>query len=336
MKKTVRWIISAPVFVVCFLILFAKISETMRLKTHDTDMIHSFYDVEENTLDVLALGSSHVYYGFQPNILWGQNGITSYVMGCPQQSVATSYFLLKEAFRYQKPKVVLLESYFFYYNGLYKSKARVREAFDGIRFGDAKREMIDAFFPDMPLEERLSFYVPFLMYHSRWAELQPYDYKPLTYFKGGLYRCKTVSCSDPGMDIKKRKIPKVNLDYLDKIAALCKENGAKLVVFGIPFALQGKSYRKRQGVQLSLEEYLKKKDIPFLFYQKTGELNLDFEQDFLDLSHVNNRGQEKVSRNLGTYLSEVCGLAGHKDDPDFASWEEDYQKYLRYVQEQEG
>ncbi|HIR28929.1 MAG TPA: hypothetical protein IAB84_13270, partial [Candidatus Choladousia intestinigallinarum] len=136
MKKSVRWIAAAVLFLVLGLILFGRAAEILRRKTAaETDMVHSFYEIEENSLDVLFLGSSHLYYGVQPGELWGQYGITSYVMGSPEQTAATSYYLLKEAFTRQKPKVVAMESYYLWYDGLYYSEARLRQAFDGMSMG---------------------------------------------------------------------------------------------------------------------------------------------------------------------------------------------------------
>ena len=92
MKKRIGGIVAVVAFLVLFCILFLRISEIFRAKTsNSSDMIHTFYDVEEDTLDVICLGSSHSYYGLQPNVLWNEYGITSCVMGSPQQTASLSY-----------------------------------------------------------------------------------------------------------------------------------------------------------------------------------------------------------------------------------------------------
>lgn len=334
MKKPTRWLLSAALFLFCFLLLFMEISQIMRRKPGSiADRIHAFYSVEKDTLDVVVLGSSHAYYGFQPMELWDSEGITSYVLGSTMQSVASSYFLLKEAFHYQKPRVVLLESYYFYFDGLYRNEARIRDAFDGMKLGAVKKEMLDTFFPDMSLKDKLPFYVPFLMYHNRWDDLQAYDFLTSRYMKGSIYKRKKRRCKDPGLaKVKESKIPEVNLEYLDKIIALCEENGAKLVLYAAPFQLRKKNYAYRQGINVSLEKYLGKKGIPFLFYQKTGGPGIDFRRDFCDRGHLNWKGQRKLTRCIGEYLNESCGLEGHKNDPSFVSWEKDYRDYEKFIE----
>lgn len=73
-----RRIAGTVLFFVTGILIFCGISEALRRKTAEaTDMVHSFYEIEEDTLDVLFLGSSHLYYGVQPNELWRDYGIAS-------------------------------------------------------------------------------------------------------------------------------------------------------------------------------------------------------------------------------------------------------------------
>ena len=127
-----RWLLAAVLFIGIGLLLYGRISEVLRRKSGaEADMIHTFYDVKKDSLDVLFLGSSHLYYGVQPNVLWREYGIAAYDMGSAEQTVASSYFLLKEALAYQKPEVVVLETYYLWYPELYNGEARLRQAFDG-------------------------------------------------------------------------------------------------------------------------------------------------------------------------------------------------------------
>lgn len=332
MKKTARWMGSIVVFVVLGLFLFGTISEVLRRKTAgESDMVHSFYEVEKDSLDVLFLGSSHLYYGVQPNELWREYGMTSYVLGSPEQTAATSYFLLKEAFRYQKPKVVALESYYLWFDGLYNSEARLRQAFDGMRFGRTKLEMIQELLGGEGPGTKLSYCLPFLKYHGRWNVLENYDFHTKPYLKGARIDYTAVPVEDPGLPETPSRIPEVNLEYLEKMQELCEENGAKLVVFAIPYGAEEKEgrYEKRQGTNLTLEDWLEERDIPFAFYQKQQPELIDFAADFRDRTHLNTAGAEKMTFEIGRWLSGTYALTDHRGDPEFASWDEDLAKYDR-------
>lgn len=336
MKKTGKWILSTVVFLAVGLILFFHISEILRKKTaEETDMVHSFYAVEKDTLDVLFLGSSHAYYGIQPNKLWEDYGITSYMMASPEQTAATSYFLLKEAFAYQKPKVVVLESYYLWYNGLYNSESRLRQAFDGMRLGPNKLAMVQTMLEGNGFKDKLTYLVPFLKYHSRWSELESYDFHTKAYRKGARIDFTTVELEDPGIPKKAAPVPDISLEYLDKMIALCEENDAKFVVTAIPFGIETdkKRYRRRQGLNLTLGDILEEKGIPFLFYQRDYGDVIDFSTDFRDKTHLNTAGAMKLTSHLGGWLSENYGLPGHKGDERYASWEEDLRLYQQDIEE---
>ena len=56
MRKTVRWTAAALAFLVLGLALFAGTAEILRRKTAaESDMVHSFYEIEKDSLDVLFL-----------------------------------------------------------------------------------------------------------------------------------------------------------------------------------------------------------------------------------------------------------------------------------------
>ncbi len=338
-KKTGR-IIGTVLFLVCGLLLFGQISEVLRRKSGaESDMVHSFYEIEENTLDVVLLGTSHLYYGVQPNALWRDYGITSYSMGSSEQTIASSYFLLKEAFAHQNPKVVVLESYYFWYNGLYKDEARLRQAFDGMRFGKVKLEMIDEMLSDLGWKERLSYCLPFLKYHSRWESLEAYDFRTSPFLKGARVDFTTAEVENPGLPEQASQIPEINLEYLDKIQKLCEQNGAQLIVLAVPYGIEKdeeeyqERYQKRQGMNLALEAELEQRGIPFLFIQKEEPELIDFSQDFRDRTHLNTQGAEKLSQFLGAQLTEQFGLEDHRTDSSYEKWNLDLNTYEAYCAE---
>ena len=58
--------------------------------------------------ELLIVGNCESYENISPMKLWEEYGITSYIRGNSNQLISQSYYLLREALRYEKPKVVLL------------------------------------------------------------------------------------------------------------------------------------------------------------------------------------------------------------------------------------
>lgn len=326
-KTTIKRAFAVLAFLAIGIALYLQAAEILRRKTAaETDMVHSFYELEENSIDVLFLGSSHLYYGVQPNVLWREQGIPSYVLGSPEQTAAMAWFLLKEALQYQKPKVVVLESYYLWNGELYGSEARLRQAFDGMRFGRTKLEMADTMLSDAGLKEKLTYYIPFLKYHSRWDSLESYDFQTKPYLLGARIDYTVEELKNPGIPKKKRKLPQLSKLYLEKIAELCEENGIAFAVLAVPYGIETDEarYKRRQGINLTLEEMLEEKGIPFLFYQKQKPELIDFSTDFRDRTHLNTAGAEKLTADLGQWLQELYGLEDHRGEDGYKRQE----KYL--------
>ncbi len=297
-------------------------------------MVHSLYSLEDNSIDVLCLGSSHGYTSFQPNILWKEYGMTSYVLCSSQQPLAMSYYLLKEALKYQHPKVVLLETYYIRVdNG--KMEVPLRLALDGLPLNETKFEVLEDLGRDMSWKEKLSYYIPFLKYHARWDSLENRDFNTKLYLKGSAITYNVNPMEDPGLPDFKKDIPKTLRRYLKKIRKLCKENDIQLIFYATPYGIGDnyENYAERQAVNNSLEKYCARNNIPFFFYQKTGEAGIDFAKDFSDSTHLNARGAAKITRHLAHYFREHFEMPDHRGDEAYSSWDEDYEKYQRDVDE---
>lgn len=338
MKKLIQRGMLLIAFVLIGMILFSGISEILSRKCGgSSDMIHSFYEIEENTLDVLCMGSSHGYSAFQPNTLWEEHGITSYVMCSPRQTVASTWYLLQEALTRQKPKVLLLETYYFFYGKKYADEAALRLAFDGIRLGKAKHEMIQDILANTSVKKKLSYYVPFLKYHSRWDDLSNSDFHSKTYLKGSIFDFDVYSMEEPELPLEGSKLPEVVSEYFEKIISLCQENDIKLILFTAPYGYANENekngYMKKQGINITLENDLAKRGIPYFNFQKTNEAGIDYSTDFRDYAHMNTRGAMKLTRVLGDSIAEACSLQDHRQDPAYQVWQEDYEKFQAAVNE---
>ena len=176
--------------VLCFIgigiLLHNCLYQVLRLKTKESrNYVASFYDVPKNKTDILIVGSSHAYCGVQPNEFWGNYGYSSYVFGSPAQTIPCSYYAIKEALTRQKPKVIFLEVYYTRFDRLYVDPGMLRFMTDAMRMGKAKHELIQDILGNKDWKVKAAFYLPFIKYHSRWNDLQPYDFYWTRWLLGG-------------------------------------------------------------------------------------------------------------------------------------------------------
>ena len=331
MGKRIRFAAAILVFFVIGFGIFCGLSEILRQKTGGkSDMIHGLYELEENSVDVLCLGSSHGYSSIQANTLWQEYGMTAYVMCNPRQTVAQSYYMLREALKYQKPKALLMETYYFFCGDLYTDEASLRFAFDGMRPSKLKLEALNKMLADKPWKEKFSYLVPFVKYHGRWEELKDSDFEHWTFLHGSILGAEVYPMEEPVLPQEKVELPDLVYEYFEKIVALCEQEGIPIVMYAAPYGYENgvtAGYMRKQGMNYTMEEYFEKLGIPFFFFQKDNAAGLDYAADFRDFAHLNIYGADKITKYLGTYLAENYELEDHREDPAYASWWEDYRKY---------
>ena len=71
--------------------------------------LYYFYQLEDNSLDVINVGSSHVHCSINPLEIYKNEGITSYNLSAGFQSAWYSYYYVKEALKTQNPRVIVLD-----------------------------------------------------------------------------------------------------------------------------------------------------------------------------------------------------------------------------------
>ncbi len=336
MGKTAGKIFSGFLFIVLFILLLLRVSVIFEHKGGDGDQsisLRSFYEMEENSIDVLCIGSSHAFTSFLPNVFWEEYGVTAYDLGGPSQTIPCSYYLLKEALKYQKPKVVLLEGHIFRTDDFFHSEERLHGNMDGVRLGKVKTEYINTALYNYNWKDRLPYFFPFLLYHSRWDELENKDFNRSSWNKGCNISAECTPAKEPGWDeVEEIPIPEGVYAWFEKICILCAQNQIAIAVFISP-THEGNGDRDRewylehQGLMLSLERCLSSTNIPLYYCQKDGELEIDYSTGFLDQQHPNVFLAEEITRNIGGHLVSEFGLTDHFGDPAYESWNRDSETY---------
>lgn len=289
-----------------------------------------FYEEEKNSLDLLFIGNSDVYRGISPIVLWDDYGIASYAYTSAGQRVWTAYYMLKEALLYQKPKVVVfgVDAVF---SDNDSSKANYHKAFDNMKNNSVKFEAINDVVYNFTLEEKISFYLPIIKYHSRYNELSKNDFKYAFYnyhfaYKG-LDMTTKIKPYKNGYDymdkVEEIKISDKVKKYLDGIVKLCNDNNIELVFTELPSA-DSWNLSKSEAIN----NYAKENNIKFIDLNKEKIDGFDWMNDTSDGGdHLNVFGAEKVTKYLGEYLTSNYQFINHKNEANYKQWNLDSKKY---------
>ena len=308
-----------------------------------TSTYSDFYELENNTVDVLFLGSSNAVCAFVPAELYYQYNITSYNLACEQQNIFTSYYWLEEALRYQNPKVVVLDVAMLYLyddeNLAVSREGLTRRAFDFMKWSPVK---IRAAIQMLGVGETLtteSIVLPTIPYHERWESININDftidkfgqpslwkgYLPLEFYAG-------VESFEPITETQIMQSVEESgnefmLSYLDRIVDLCRDEHIELIITMAPSTFHD------AGKHLFLGNYADEKNIQFVDYnEKTvcENMKLNFYSDCHDDAHCNFDGAVKVTDYIGKIIYEKIG----KSNCDVEEWNRflaEYKEYLRTV-----
>lgn len=288
--------------------------------------MQNFYAQPEDTVDVLIIGSSRVGVNLDVEVLWTNYGISAYALWGESQPFWNSYYYLKEALSYQKPKVVILDAYAatrrIEYGG-------VSTQYSNIHGMKLSRNKIEAIKVSADQSKWFELLLGAPIYHSRYAELAPKDYQRYSWNASAFADSKGTASRYTPTNLKTldsvtdtttvKAIDSKAEDYLRKTIELCRSNNLPLMLVatqGVKIRTTYQPYFNR--VQQIADEY----GVPFINLNLLDE-ELDFNLNDIasDDVHLNTNGGRKDSDYLGNYLMENYPLEDHRGDPKYQSWE---------------
>lgn len=272
------------VFFLVFIVVVYKVSSALEFKSSDGILgMKYFYEQEKNTVDVLALGSSHAFEDINTGILYDSYGISAYVLAGSVQPYWNTYYYLKEALKTQKPKVVLLEAYASVLATEYSDNSRIIKNNLGIEDLAVRYESLKVSSPE---EEFDNYLFDYRLWHSRYEEMSEsdfadyYDTPKYKYYKGFGVNFATTSFEAPSVDgvLEEGVMTKKTEQYYRKIIELCKDEEISLMIVVSPYILSVEEQRIFNYAKKIADEY----GVPFInfnsseYYTKMG---LDFSTD---------------------------------------------------------
>lgn len=322
-KKTVLSIVAWLLALVCCLLLLDQ-----AMRRDDGERKYGPFFAEKNNFDVLFMGSSHVLDAVQPMELWRDYGYATYNMGFSSESIELTEWILRMAMQYNKPKMVVIDTYYVNRSMSDAWAFKFRHAFlDELPLSLSKIEMVRATLPE---SEWLEFLMPFSLYHGRWEELvtgnteRIVDCEP--YMMGAEFRPErwgypeTFESYQRTTAVDAKNTP--GRDALRRIVAMCRENGIEPVFMAIPAPVSEEEQISMNSVQLIADEL----NVPYLNMFDEGLII--WEEDCYDyLGHLNPSGASKVTAYLGRWLSEHASFTDKRGQAGYDHWDENLALY---------
>lgn len=328
MGRVMTKIFKAIVFICILSIVLYTINEAMIPKTNHntatwgaTDRYNQFYEMEENSIDVLFLGSSVVANAISPQEIYDDYGIRSYNLASSGQSIFFNYFWLKEALKTQSPKVVVLDTKFMFPvypdSALNAPEGTYRECSNCMHWSSDKVEMINEICKYDKEQDKLSYFLTNLMYHDRWTELAEIDINGdltegdklkgqsiITAYSDAVYDAFVPD----GSTAKAETVPVMD-EYLEKIVNLCKDNGIQLVLVTYPDTMTDATNNR-------MNEIAQKYELPyynFCLAEHYYAIGAELPRENV-IEHENVWGAVKMSKYMGGILQKEYGVPAVADE----------------------
>ncbi|MCR5419824.1 MAG: hypothetical protein K6E98_02315 [Lachnospiraceae bacterium] len=334
MSVNLKRILSVLVFLI--ILFFALRKCTMLLEQKSSRIKYTDFIEGDTEYDCYLMGTSIMLNSVLPMELWKDYGISSYNFGSSNCTPAEDYYILKEAVRYKKPKLVVIDlmgvkEFNDIGNGKYMWTAVEAQhtQFDIFPFTDTKVEAVEDLFDIY--EDRNDFLWSFIMFHNRWNELEEQDFNyrnMLNVEKGALTNLGSFGKASESviMDDIEVDLAGVNYDYFIKIVEFCEKQHIEVLGLYLPHPVEELNVR----VANSLEKVAQKYDN----LEYVNMLNMDIHDLYTDYTidnlHPNMSGALKSTAYVGKYINENYDLADHREDP---SWLLAEKKYLDFKRE---
>lgn len=279
--------------------------------------VDSFYELDEDLVDVLFLGSSRCYCSINNAVLWEEQGISSFSFSISGQDIVSSYHSFVEALKTQTPDVVCFELYGTTFLGYGVESNMYRNTLP-FKLSSNAVSAVKNIAPDRQGELLLRWPIV----HTRYAELEKEDFETdlptyIGYHSEFVSRPVEPLCSYKGTETL--QIGEGEEMWLRKIIALAEENDIELCFFVAPAVTSETEQKKYNYVETIAREH----NIPVLnMAAMEKELQINTAADFLDPYHTNYFGAQKVSSFIANFLKQNYDLPDRRGTEGYELWEE--------------
>ena len=312
MKEKVKAFFIQSIKFICFLaglfVVLALLNDIMIFKQEDgTNPVRNYYDLPNDTVDVLIIGTSHAGMNISTKTLWNEYGIAGYRFWGSIQPIWNSYFYLEEALKYQTPKVVVLDIHslsFVQDYGIYAVQVKNTA---GLNYSPLRLEAVKASAPE---DKWADLFLGFPTYHSRYNELQEDDFTSFPWQKhqelqvlsseesNAVYSF-SIAPSTP--DIEPAPLGEKEEKYFRMFLQTCKDHNLPVELVVCPYEISEAERQKyKRTAEIAAEYGLSVTD----FNENYQDYGIDPTTDYLDPGHFNRDGLPKYARAIADLLSK--------------------------------
>ncbi len=337
------WPLRWCAFLLVFGLLFEFVSYLVRpANSYNRLNITDYYNLEQNTLDMVYIGGSAVFVYWMPYEAWDEYGITSKVFAYNSIPADAIKYSIQEVLKTQSPDLLVLDARPFQYRDeLGIQEVYIRNFADSMDYSWNRVKFLSEAVPQLNDGEQDNFsnyLFDISKYHYLWKVVNESSWKlalgesieTAEIRFGFQFIRKTepvpaplwadVQEQTPVSDATKR----ILLDLLD----YCKTLEQEVLFVVSPFS----ETENQKKIFNYVESVITENGFQFLdTNDDIDAMGLDYGCDLYNISHVNVLGAKKYTSFLGAYIQEHYALPNRKEDPAYRRWHDVYPRWKQYL-----
>ncbi|MCQ2497624.1 MAG: hypothetical protein MJ133_01450 [Lachnospiraceae bacterium] len=335
MKKALLSILGIIIFLLGAGYLFLHITYATRDNlSHTGRNMTGFYAENDNTVDVVIIGTSSTFSAYAPMLLWEEYGITSYDLCTNMMFEDAMQFAIYECMKTQSPEVMVIDLASFLFGCTAESfegnDKVIRYNTDGYKNSINRKHLIDTIVQDE--NERWQYYFDLMYYHKHGEiKLENWNYSRSNPNKG--YNCLVYVYPEGDTTMLRERdsdyrLPDNEIELLNELIKTADEAGC-WVIYTIPPYKDSEEDLEEHDRAGFIKKYLEDEGKTVLdLYEVKNQIGIDENTDYSsDYMHYHIFSAQKITRYLGEYLKNKYSLEDHRGDGKYASWHDSLQEW---------
>lgn len=325
-------------FILIFFVLLTLLTYVLRTNGQIKDIFTGFYAENNDTIDVVMIGSSPVYPFYSCPKIFNDTGITAYPLSSNVQRPVAAIPLIKEAQKSQSPKLFVFEMrmYTMTDGRMTENTAYVRGVTDNMKYSVNRINAINRMVPMRDESgDRYTYYFDIFKYHSNWRSLRdPDQWKCVFYSKKNPLKGFEINdevclfdkedIPDPTGITDVTPIPVEQEKRLYELLDYLKDNNINALFIVSPYRVKDDEMKMYNYMADIIASYGYTFDN---MNDKYDEIGIDFKTDYFDYGgHVNILGAQKTTAYLEKLLKGYS-LEDHRGDDRYSAWLKAYDIY---------
>lgn len=321
--RSIKKIISAIAFLLVLLLCISAAYRVLAWKDtigENISTIEQLYATDDDLIDLVFLGTSHIYYGVSPAEIWKERGISSFNLAASgMDKVAAKHFLI-ELFKTQSPSVVCVDLFSLFYDEISPVSNEYRNFLPMTLSSNSVQAVLE-----YGSDNTVDLLTRWPIVHSRYEELTSFDFVSYSVNRFGRGQCYDFHVTPVEQDLsvvfsnEVTPLEEKNKQWLAELKTLCEEHNCTLITTFMPSHMTSRA----PGILNGAKEYLETLGVEYIEMNQTmEEYGLSYETDFLDPTHLNSAGAQKATHYLLDQLCQRFDFTDHRGDSRYSQWDE--------------